>query len=173
NLLSNSVWSEVSKLAAVGRKADVIRIKRRLTIVTVVVAGAVGVAMSAYGERFYTAWTGKHVVFDSTLFDILLLSMVANSLWQSASIFVIAINRHIRFAFAYYRAFERCAAPSRAGERRISRAGDESQIVRLPPSRRRALRVRCAGKRLALRGAGACAVQAADIARAPVQGNRS
>ncbi|MFE6661921.1 hypothetical protein ACFVAR_23500, partial [Bacillus subtilis] len=101
NLLSNSVWSEVSKLAAVGRKADVIRIKRRLTIVTVVVAGAVGVAMSAYGERFYTAWTGKHVVFDSTLFDILLLSMVANSLWQSASIFVIAINRHIRFAFAY------------------------------------------------------------------------
>lgn len=101
NLLSNSVWSEVSKLAAVGRKADVIRIKRRLTIVTVVVAGAVGIAMSAYGERFYTAWTGKHVVFDSTLFDILLLSMVANSLWQSASIFVIAINRHIRFAFAY------------------------------------------------------------------------
>ncbi|RQZ09499.1 lipopolysaccharide biosynthesis protein [Burkholderia sp. Bp9031] len=101
NLLSNSVWSEVSKLSAVGRKGDVARIKRRLTIVTIAVAGTIGIGMSEYGERFYSAWTGKHVVFDSALFDILLLSMVANSMWQSASIFVIAINRHIRFAVAY------------------------------------------------------------------------
>jgi O-antigen/teichoic acid export membrane protein len=101
NLLSNSVWSEVSKLSAVGRKGDAMRIKRRLTVVTMAVAGVIGIGMSAYGERFYAGWTGKHVVFDSTLFDVLLLSMIANSLWQSASIFVIAINRHIRFAFAY------------------------------------------------------------------------
>ncbi len=101
NLLSNSVWSEVSKLFAVGRKGDVTRIKLRLTVVTLAVAGVLGIGMSEFGERFYAAWTGKHVVFDTTLFNVLLLSMVANSLWQSASIFVIAINRHIRFAFAY------------------------------------------------------------------------
>lgn len=101
NLLSNSVWSEVSKLFAVGRTSDVKKIKRRLTMVTIMVATVIGIGMSQYGERFYAAWTGKHVAFDSTLFDVLLLSMIANSLWQSTSIFVIAINRHMRFALAY------------------------------------------------------------------------
>jgi O-antigen/teichoic acid export membrane protein len=101
NLLSNSVWSEVSKLFAVGRKDDVKKIKRKLTLVTIVVATVAGIAMSQWGGRFYATWTGKHITFDASLFDVLLLSMVANSLWQSSSIFVIAINRHMRFAFAY------------------------------------------------------------------------
>ncbi|WP_185732291.1 lipopolysaccharide biosynthesis protein [Burkholderia sp. Bp8963] len=101
NLLSNSVWSEVSKMYATGRMEEVKRIKKRLTLVTIAVVVAIGVGMSIFGERFYESWTGKHVAFDPSLFDVLLLSMIANSLWQSTSIFVIAINRHMRFAFAY------------------------------------------------------------------------
>ncbi|WP_124489093.1 MULTISPECIES: lipopolysaccharide biosynthesis protein [unclassified Burkholderia] len=101
NLLSNSVWSEVSKMYATGKINEVKKIKRRLMLVTILVAGAIGIGMSFLGERFYESWTGKHVSFDSSLFDVLLLSMIANSMWQSASIFVIAINRHMRFALAY------------------------------------------------------------------------
>jgi O-antigen/teichoic acid export membrane protein len=53
------------------------------------------------GEWIVRIWTHGHVIFDPTLFRLLLLVIIANSFWYTSSVVPIAANRHEKVALFY------------------------------------------------------------------------
>jgi O-antigen/teichoic acid export membrane protein len=53
------------------------------------------------GEWIVRVWTHGGVTFDATVFRILLVVIVANSLWYTSSVVPMAANRHERLALFY------------------------------------------------------------------------
>jgi O-antigen/teichoic acid export membrane protein len=53
------------------------------------------------GPYVHRLWVGPGVTFDRTCFDILLVGVLANSLWQASSIIPMSTNVHHHMAIAY------------------------------------------------------------------------
>lgn len=98
DILQRSVWPPMS--LAYGRN-DAASLKR-LHRGTVVSSLAVVIGMSAFllvvGEQVYTLWTRRQADYDSTLFVLFLLTLVAGTLWSSSAVVLQATNNHVRLA---------------------------------------------------------------------------
>jgi hypothetical protein len=53
------------------------------------------------GEKVLGIWTHSKVAMDWTLYTLLLLSAVANSIWYTALMAAYATNRHVKVALVY------------------------------------------------------------------------
>jgi len=60
-----------------------------------------GILLWAAGPYVYRIWVRHAVVFDSACFDVLLVGIIANSVWLTSSVVPMSTNVHHRMAVAY------------------------------------------------------------------------
>jgi len=102
NIINNSVWPEMS-FAFGKQNLEMLKRLFRLSVITSIWIGLFGaVVLAVFGPSLYKLWTHQLVVFDPVLFDLLLIVMVVNTLWFTASFVLAAINRVTGLASAYF-----------------------------------------------------------------------
>lgn len=102
SIVNNSVWPELS-FAFGMQDLDMLKRLFRLSVITSMWIGLFGAAfLAVFGPFIFKLWTHQLVTLDPVLFDLLLIVMVANTLWQVASTVLAAINRVTGLACAYF-----------------------------------------------------------------------
>jgi O-antigen/teichoic acid export membrane protein len=99
--VKNSVWPELS--AAYGTKNWELarRLHRTCCQVSLWLAVISVTGLSVFGPLIFRLWVRGRVVMDIPCFYVLLLVVVASSLWNTSSAVPIAANRHERLALQY------------------------------------------------------------------------
>jgi O-antigen/teichoic acid export membrane protein len=59
------------------------------------------IALALAGPRVFVLWTHGRLHFDAATFDILLLGVLANSVWNASSSVALSANRHERISIFY------------------------------------------------------------------------
>jgi O-antigen/teichoic acid export membrane protein len=99
--IKNSVWQELS--AAYGRKDwDLARrLHRSAFQLSMLLASTTLILLALAGPRVFLLWTRGRLHFDVTAFNILLLGVLANSIWNASSSVALSANRHERMSVLY------------------------------------------------------------------------
>ena len=101
HMVSGTFGPEMSS-AFGARNYDLTRtLHRRACQMALLVAVVMVLTMLTLGPWFLNHWTGGHVPPSRGLLSVLLLVVVANTLWATSSTLLAAINRHQKLA-AYY-----------------------------------------------------------------------
>lgn len=102
SLVSNSVWPEFS--LAFGRKD--ISGMRKLHQYAVGLSFYISIfsilILLFMGKYIYILWLGVDIEFDSILFYSFLLTLVANTVWYTSSVVLVATNQHTSFAIYFF-----------------------------------------------------------------------
>ncbi len=99
--VKNSVWPELS--TAYGHKDWSLarRLHRSAFQLSMFLATVTLILLAIFGPRVFTLWTHGHLHFDATAFNILLISVLANSVWNASSSVALSANRHERMSMFY------------------------------------------------------------------------
>jgi len=100
-MVNNTFWPEMSAAFGNGDMALTRTLHRRACQLGLAVGVAIVATMLTLGPWFLTHWTGGHVPPSRGLLSILLLVVIANSLWGTSSTLLAAINQHQRLAAIY------------------------------------------------------------------------
>lgn len=101
DIVSASIWPELSRAYACGDR-PLLRLLLRGAVATSLWLGLTGLAALALGGAWvYRVWTHGLIPFDPLLFDLLLLVMLGNVAWYTASTALGATNRHGGLALVY------------------------------------------------------------------------
>jgi O-antigen/teichoic acid export membrane protein len=100
-MVNTTFWPEMS--TAFGRKnIELTRaLHRRACQMALIIAALVVAGMMTVGPWFLSHWTGGHVPPSRGLLSLLLVVVVAYSLWSTSSTLMAAINKHQRLATWY------------------------------------------------------------------------
>ncbi len=99
--VKNSVWPELS--AAFGRDDHELakRLHRAAFQASLLLAGVVLLALALAGPWIFRIWTHGRVLMDVGAFHLLLIVVLANSMWNSSSSVAMSANRHERLSLFY------------------------------------------------------------------------
>lgn len=99
--IKNSVWPELS--AAFGRGDWILakRLHRSAFQLSLLLGGGAAICLAVAGPRIFDLWTHGKLHFDRYGFDILLLAVFANSLWNASSSVALSSNKHGRMSIFY------------------------------------------------------------------------
>ncbi len=100
-MVNNTFEPELSLAFGAGNIPLVRRLHRRACQFALLVALAIVSAMVTFGPWFLHHWTGGHVPPSRTLLSILLLVVIAYSLWSTSSVLLTSTNQHQRLAVWY------------------------------------------------------------------------
>jgi len=100
-VVSRTVWPEISTAFGAGKIELAKSLHRRAFQFALVLACACSVALAVMGPRVYGIWTHHTVRFDPLSFNLLLLVVLANSMWCTSAVVPMATNRHHTIAVAY------------------------------------------------------------------------
>ncbi len=100
-MVSNTVWPELSIAFGAGNIALVRILHRRACQIALFISLSMVVVVAALGPTFLHHWTQGKVPPSTGLVCLLLLVVVCNSLWSTSSTLVAAINQHERLATLY------------------------------------------------------------------------
>ncbi|NCI48081.1 lipopolysaccharide biosynthesis protein [Sediminibacterium soli] len=101
DILHKSVWPEISITYG---KMDILRLRKihyRTMAYSVVLAIITTIVLFFLGNLLYTTWTRGAVKFDPILFTLLLVSLIANTIWSSSTVLLQATNNHKKFSLFY------------------------------------------------------------------------
>lgn len=96
-----AVWPELSRSIGSGNHELARTILRRAVQLSIVASLSMSVVLVLVGPAFIDWWTKGLVAPQFGLLGLLLLVMVANSLWFTIAIALVATNRHSRMAIVY------------------------------------------------------------------------
>jgi O-antigen/teichoic acid export membrane protein len=103
-MVSSTFWPEMSAAFGTNNLALTRTLHRRACQMALAIGVLMIGGMMTLGPWFLHHWTGGHVPPSRSLLSILLLVVVANSLWSTSSTLLAAINRHqglaVRYLFA-------------------------------------------------------------------------
>jgi O-antigen/teichoic acid export membrane protein len=99
--VKNSVWQELSGAYGRGDWNLARRLHRTACQLSVVMAVAVLFLLALAGPAVFKLWTHGHLPFDRMAFNILLLSVLANSVWNASSSVALSANKHERVSILY------------------------------------------------------------------------
>jgi len=99
--LKNSAWPELS--ASFGRNdlAFARRLHRGVFQASFLLAGIILVALYATGPWLFALWTHGRITLDLAAFHVLLLVVLANSMWNASSSVAMSVNRHESMSASY------------------------------------------------------------------------
>ncbi len=99
--VKNAFWPELS--AAFGSRDIALarRLHRTAVQVSLAMAAAALVFLAIAGPRVFAFWTHGSVAFSGTVFHLLLLAVLANSLWNASSAVPVAANQHKQLSVLY------------------------------------------------------------------------
>jgi O-antigen/teichoic acid export membrane protein len=100
-MIAYSIWPELSAAFGAGNRLLARNIHRCACQASLGLSLAGMLFLEVFGTRIYGYWTHHNVVMDHRLFHLLLLQVLANSLWYTSAIVSIACNRHERQAAVY------------------------------------------------------------------------
>ena len=100
-MVSNSVWPEISLAHGAGEIDTMRRLYRRAVALNVWSAGGICLVLAVVGQPFYEFWTRGAVVWDTSLFLGLLAVVAVNSLHHASTVSLYAVNRHEMLAVAF------------------------------------------------------------------------
>lgn len=101
NAITNTIWVELSSAFGSGDIALARNLHRRACQAAMWMAVLFSIVLFFTGPSLYHLWTGRQVVFDPTLFGLLLIVGIANSLWSTSYVVLLAVNRHQQLAAVY------------------------------------------------------------------------
>lgn len=101
NMINNTILPEISTAYGTGNLALARKLHRyscqySLWLTFIAVAG-----LLVTGEVMFKVWTQGKLIIDTRVFHIMLLVIVANSLWLTSSIVLLATNNHQKTALYY------------------------------------------------------------------------
>ena len=96
-----AIWPELSRSVGSGRLGEARAILRRGVQLAVVSSISLVFAIALFGPAIIRWWTRGLIVPPPLLLDILLLVILANSIWYTHSAVLVATNRHMRMAIVY------------------------------------------------------------------------
>ena len=101
NAITNTIWVELSSAFGSGDLALARSLHRRACQAALWIAVVFSIGLFFAGPFLYHLWTGKTLVFEPELFALLLLVVIANSLWSTSYTVLLAVNRHQQLAAVY------------------------------------------------------------------------
>ena len=101
NAITNTIWVELSSAFGSGDIALACSLHRRACQAALWIAVTFSTGLFFAGPFLYHLWTRKHLTFEPALFALLLLVVIANSLWSTSYVVMIAVNRHQQLALVY------------------------------------------------------------------------
>lgn len=100
-MVNNTFWPEMSASFGLNDIALTRALHRRSCQMGLIIAFGVVAAMMTLGPWFLHRWTGGHVPPSRGLLTILLLVVIAYSLWSTSSTLLAAVNQHQKLAVWY------------------------------------------------------------------------
>jgi O-antigen/teichoic acid export membrane protein len=100
-VFNHAVWPEMSAAFGEGDLRRARGLHRQSCRASLWASGGAVAGLFLFGAWIYRGWTRGEATLDVPLFHVLLVILVANSLWYTSSIVPIAINRHQRTALCY------------------------------------------------------------------------
>ncbi|HEY2040059.1 MAG TPA: lipopolysaccharide biosynthesis protein [Edaphobacter sp.] len=100
-MVNNTFWPEMSSAFGTNDIALTRTLHRRSCQLGLIIAIVIVAAMMTLGPWFLTHWTGGHVPPSRGLLSILLMVVVAYSLWSTSSTLLAAVNKHQKLAAWY------------------------------------------------------------------------
>lgn len=100
-MVNNTFWPEMSSSFGTNDMALTRTLHRRSCQLGLLIAIVIVAAMMTLGPWFLTHWTGGHVPPSRGLLSILLMVVVAYSLWSTSSTLLAAVNKHQKLAAWY------------------------------------------------------------------------
>jgi O-antigen/teichoic acid export membrane protein len=99
--INYAVWPELSiafgkENWSLARNLHTYSCKTALWLTFVILPG-----LALFGRQIISTWTAGQVSFDATLFNIMLLVILANSLWSTSQMVPLAVNQHQKIAFVF------------------------------------------------------------------------
>ena len=101
NAITNTIWVELSTAFGANDIALARSLHRRACQAAMWLAVISSAALFVAGPTIYRLWTRGKVPFDPVLFGLLLLVVIANSLWSTSYVVLLAVNRHQKLAVVY------------------------------------------------------------------------
>jgi O-antigen/teichoic acid export membrane protein len=101
NTISNTVWVELSKAFGEGDLNLARQLHRKSCRAALWLAILASVGLFFCGKFMFHIWTKGAVALDPTLFAILLLVVICNSLWSTSYIVMLSVNQHQRLGVVY------------------------------------------------------------------------
>lgn len=101
NAIARTLWPELSAAFGAGNISLARSLHRRACQVAFTLSLACSVTLGIAGPYIYGAWTRHAVHFEPFTFDLLLIVILANSIWHTSSVVPMASNRHQKVALAY------------------------------------------------------------------------
>jgi O-antigen/teichoic acid export membrane protein len=98
DMIANSVWPELSAAFGSGDRLLAKRLHRCACQASLGLSLAAVLILMLFGNGIYSRWTHHKLVMDQYLFHLLLVEVLANSLWFTSSIVPVACNCHERVA---------------------------------------------------------------------------
>ena len=100
-IVRHTILPEISFALGAGEVALARTIHRRACQLALILSLACTLALAIAGPYIYGSWIRHAVTFDPLTFDLLLIVMLANSLWSTSSAVPLASNQHEKIAVAY------------------------------------------------------------------------
>lgn len=101
DILHKSIWPEISIAYGKLNMKKLRKIHCRTLIFTFILVLLTSIVLHFVGEYIYNAWTKNTLDFDKTLFNLLLLTLITNSIWSTSNVFLQATNNHKEFSLIY------------------------------------------------------------------------
>lgn len=101
NTIANSIWVELSVALGAGDYDMARNLHRRACQASLWLASLFGGLLFIAGGPTYHLWTKGKLPYDSTLFGLLILVVISNSLWATSYTVSMAVNRHQKVAIAF------------------------------------------------------------------------
>jgi len=99
--ITNTIWVELSTAFGANDIALARSLHRRACQAALWLVVPFSAALFLIGPLIYRLWTRGKLPFDPTLFGLLLLVVVANSLWSTSYVVLLSVNCHQRLAAVY------------------------------------------------------------------------
>jgi O-antigen/teichoic acid export membrane protein len=99
SIFNRAAWNEFSIQYGKKNIAKLAKMFYALTQLTTIITIVSVVFLLIFGKWIYVNWTGKQIVFNDWLYNIMLLYVMINSMWQVGKLVQISTNNHQRLAF--------------------------------------------------------------------------
>jgi O-antigen/teichoic acid export membrane protein len=101
NVIKHTLWPELSRAFGAGDIPLARRLHRHACQAALGLSTLGGFFLWVLGPSIYRFWVRHGIAFDALCFHVLLLALVANSLWDMSSVIPISMNGHCRIALIY------------------------------------------------------------------------
>ena len=100
-MINNTIWPELSKAFGSGDIILARKLNRSACKLSIYISLILIGLLSIYGEDIVLVWSGGKVDFQKSFFNIMLIGMIINSIWYTASVVLASNNQHKKMAVIF------------------------------------------------------------------------